>query len=61
MTQEQREHIAVTIGMLEIVIAIMQDSARPAVQQALISQTEILQEVLDNDRRFPNGCPAVET
>lgn len=60
MTREQREHIAVTIGMLDVMIAVMEDAKKPAIQQALISQTEILQEVLDEDRRFPNGCPAVE-
>lgn len=61
MTREQREHIAVTIGMLEVMIAVMEDAKKPAIQQTLITQTELLQEVLDEDRRFPNGCPALET
>ena len=50
MTGEQREHIATTIGMLEVLIAQMKDEGKEAVQFALIAQTEILQEMLDNDR-----------
>ena len=61
MNQEQREHIATTIGILDMTIAVMQETRHEAIQAALISQTEILQQMLDEDRRFPDGCPAMET
>ena len=51
MTSEQREHIATTIGMLEVLIAQMKDEGKEAMQYALVAQTEILQEMLDHDRR----------
>ena len=51
MTGEQREHIATTIGMLDVLNAWMKDEGKEAMQYVLIAQTEILQEVLDDDRR----------
>lgn len=50
MTQEQREHIATTIGMLDAVSAMLKHQNMAAVGAALESQCEILQEMLDNDR-----------
>lgn len=60
MTQEQREHIANTIGIMEMLIAIMQETKHEAIQQTVVSQVETLQSMLDEDRRFPDGRPAME-
>lgn len=50
MTNEQREHIATTIGIMEMIIAVMQETKHDAIQKTVIAQTEILQEMLDNER-----------
>lgn len=50
MTQEQREHIATTIGMLDTVGAMLKHQNMTAVGAALEAQCEILQQLLDEDR-----------
>ena len=55
MTQEQREHIATTIGMLEVASAMLKMQQMGAVGAALDGQCEILQQLLDEDRGGNNG------
>ena len=50
MNQEQREHIAATIGMLEVAAAMLKMQNMTAVGAALDAQCELLQEMLDLDR-----------
>lgn len=50
MTTEQREHIAATIAILDMASAILKDNNSSAAG-VVGAQCEILQEVLDNDRR----------
>lgn len=50
MTQEQREHITATIAILDMATAILRDNNSSAAG-VVGAQCEILQEVLDNDRR----------
>ena len=50
MTQEQREHTAATIGILDMASAILKD-LKSSAADVVGAQCEILQEVLDNDRR----------
>lgn len=50
MTQEQREHIATTIGMLDAVSALLMNQQMMNVATAIGDQCEILQQLLDNDR-----------
>lgn len=54
MTSEQREHIAATIGMLEVAAAMLKMQQMGAVGAALEAQCEILQEMLDDDRKIPD-------
>ncbi len=50
MTQEQREHVATTIAILDMASAILKDNNSSAAD-VVGSQAEIMQEVLDNDLR----------
>lgn len=50
VTQEQREHIATTIAILDMATAILRDNNSSAAG-VVGAQCEILQEVLDNDRK----------
>ena len=50
MTQEQREHIATTIAILDMASAILKDF-KSCSADVVGAQCEILQDVLDNDRR----------
>ena len=50
MNREQREHIAATIGILDMASAILKDTHSSAAD-VVGAQCEILQEVLDDDRR----------
>lgn len=52
MTQEQREHLAATIAILDMASAILKDSNSSAAG-VVSAQCEIMQEVLDNDLRNP--------
>lgn len=56
MTQEQREHIAQTIGMMEVAGAMLKMQQMGAVGAALDSQCEILQEMPDLDREAAGRC-----
>lgn len=49
MTQEQREHIATTIAMLEMAATFLSDDMKIKTANELIAQCQILQEVLDSD------------
>lgn len=60
MTQEQREHIAATIGMLDVAAAMLKMQQMGAVGAALDAQCEILQELLDNDRTIPDAAAGYE-
>lgn len=53
MTQEQRERIAETIGMLDILNAVALDKEKEYLSSLLVSQSEILQDMLDKDARHP--------
>lgn len=48
MTQEQREHIASTIAILDMASAILKD-CNSSTATIVGTQCEIMQEVLDND------------
>ena len=50
MNREQREHIAATIGILDMASAILKD-LKSSAADVVGAQCEILQEVLDDDRR----------
>ena len=50
MTQEQREHLATTIAILDMASAILKDYKSSAAD-VVGAQCEIMQEVLDDDRR----------
>lgn len=50
MTQEQREHLAATIAILDMASAILKDYKSSAAD-VVGTQCEIMQEVLDNDLR----------
>lgn len=50
MTQEQREHIATTIAILDMASAILKDNNSSAAT-IVGQQAEIMQEVLDNELR----------
>ena len=50
MTWEQREHIATTIGLMDMSSALLKDFKSSAAE-ILATQCEILQEMLDMDRR----------
>lgn len=49
MTQEQREHIAATIGMLDAVSSMLMGKSQ-SVAILLGEQCELLQAMLDTDR-----------
>ena len=49
MTQEQREHIATTIALMDMAAAILQDHKSSAAS-LLVDQCERLQAMLDVDR-----------
>lgn len=49
MTQEQREHIAETIGIMEMGAAILRKNDYKDAADIMVTQCELLQEVLDND------------
>lgn len=51
MTQEQREHIAATVAILDMASAILKHAEYTGAADVVGAQCEILQEVLDNDRR----------
>lgn len=48
MTQEQREHVAATIAILDMASVILKDYKSSAAD-VVGAQCEIMQEVLDND------------
>ena len=50
MNREKREHIATTIAILDMASAILKDFKSSAAD-VVGAQCEILQDVLDNDRR----------
>ena len=49
MTNDQREHLAATIAILDMASAILKDFKSSAAD-VVGAQCEIMQEVLDNDR-----------
>ena len=51
MTQEQREHIATTIAILDMASAILKDLDSNRAGEVVGAQCEILQEVLEADGR----------
>ena len=51
MTNEQREHIAATIAILDIASAILRKCDFKDAANVVTTQCEILQNVLDHDRR----------
>lgn len=51
MTQEQREHIATTIAILDMASAILKHAEYTGAADVVGAQCEILQDMLDHDRR----------
>lgn len=49
MTREQREHIATTIGIMDMASAILRHAEYNNAAEVLTAQCEVMQEVLDND------------
>lgn len=50
MNQEQREHIAATIGILDMASAILKHAEYTDAAEVASAQCEILQDMLDHDR-----------
>ena len=51
MTQEQREHIVAAIGIMDRGASILRKDGYTYTADVMGSQCEILQEMLDHDRR----------
>ncbi len=49
MTREQREHIATTIGIMDMASAILRNMEYNNAAEVLTAQCEVMQDVLDND------------
>ena len=49
MTKEQREHIAATIGIIDMGAAVLRKEGFKDAADVMVAQCEVLQEVLDND------------
>ena len=49
MTREQREHIAATIGIMDMASAILKHAEYNNAAEVLTAQCEVMQDVLDND------------
>lgn len=51
MTNEEREHICVTMGALEIVAAMLKDFGMDEAAKAVVEREQVLNEMLDLDER----------
>ena len=51
MTQEQREHIVAAIGIMDMGASILRKDGYTYTADVMVAQREILQEMLDHDRR----------
>ena len=50
MTQEVREHIAYTIGIMEMAAGYFKSNGMASIAAAIEAQCEVLQQLLDEER-----------